>query len=61
MNEVFVLAQGGGPTAVINATVAGATLEIRRRFTGAKVLGARHGIRGVRKQGYDFAAACLVT
>jgi 6-phosphofructokinase len=49
MNEVFVLAQGGGPTAVINATVAGAMLEIRRLYPGAKVLGARHGIRGVRK------------
>jgi hypothetical protein len=31
MNEVFVLAQGGGPTAVNNATVAGAALEARRR------------------------------
>jgi ATP-dependent phosphofructokinase / diphosphate-dependent phosphofructokinase len=49
MNEVFVLAQGGGPTAVINATVAGAALEARRRYPGAKVLGARHGVRGVRK------------
>ena len=49
MNEVFVIAQGGGPTAVINATVAGATLEVRRRHPGAKVLGARHGVRGVRK------------
>jgi 6-phosphofructokinase len=49
VNEVFVLAQGGGPTAVINATVAGAVLEARRRYPGARVLGARHGIRGVRK------------
>ena len=46
--DVFVIAQGGGPTAVINQTVAGATLEARRRDPGAKVLGARHGVRGVR-------------
>ncbi len=48
MAETFVIAQGGGPTAVINQTVVGATLEIRRRHPGARVLGARHGVRGVR-------------
>jgi 6-phosphofructokinase 1 len=48
MAGTFVIAQGGGPTAVINQTVAGATLEIRRRHPGARVLGARHGVRGVR-------------
>ena len=46
--ETFVIAQGGGPTAVINQTMAGATLEARRRYPGARVLGARHGVRGVR-------------
>ena len=57
MSDVFVIAQGGGPTAVINQTVSGATLEIRRRFPAAKVLGARHGVRGVRKGDYiDLAA-----
>ena len=45
---VFVIAQGGGPTAVINASVAGAVLEARQRYPGTKVLGARHGIRGIR-------------
>ena len=49
MSEVFVIAQGGGPTAVINQTVAGAALEVRRRHPKAKVLGARHGVRGIRK------------
>jgi 6-phosphofructokinase 1 len=49
VSDVFVIAQGGGPTAVINQTVAGAALEIRRRFPRGKVLGARHGVRGVRK------------
>ncbi|WP_163265341.1 diphosphate--fructose-6-phosphate 1-phosphotransferase [Chelativorans alearense] len=48
MAETFVIAQGGGPTAVINQTVVGATLEARRRFPGSTVLGALHGVRGVR-------------
>src|SRR5918996_441025 len=52
MPETFVIAQGGGPTAVINQTVAGATLEIRRRHPGAKVLGSRHGVRGIRDGDY---------
>lgn len=52
MADVFVIAQGGGPTAVINQTVAGAAIEVRRRYPGAKVLGARHGVRGLRKD--DF-------
>jgi 6-phosphofructokinase 1 len=49
VSDVLVIAQGGGPTAVINQTVAGAALEVRRRFPRAKVLGARHGVRGIRK------------
>jgi 6-phosphofructokinase 1 len=57
VSDVFVIAQGGGPTAVINQTVTGATLEIRKRFPAAKVLGARHGVRGVRKADYiDLSA-----
>jgi 6-phosphofructokinase 1 len=47
MSKVFVIAQGGGPTAVINQTVAGAALEARKRYPGSRVLGARHGVRGV--------------
>jgi 6-phosphofructokinase 1 len=57
MTEVFVIAQGGGPTAVINQTVAGAALEVRKRHPGAKVLGARHGVRGLRKDDFiDLSA-----
>src|SRR5690606_19045762 len=52
MSKVFVIAQGGGPTAVINQTLAGATLAARRMHPGARVLGARHGVRGIR--GGDF-------
>jgi 6-phosphofructokinase 1 len=48
MSKVFVIAQGGGPTAVINQTVAGAALAARRRHPGARILGARHGVRGIR-------------
>lgn len=48
MTETFVIAQGGGPTAVINQTLAGAVIEARQRYPGARVLGARHGVRGVR-------------
>ena len=48
MTETFVIAQGGGPTAVINQTLAGATLEVRKRYPGARVLGAKHGVRGIR-------------
>ncbi len=48
MAETFVIAQGGGPTAVINQTLAGVVVEARRRHPGCRVLGALHGVRGVR-------------
>lgn len=48
MPETFVIAQGGGPTAVINQTMAGAAIEAMRRHPGCRVLGAIHGVRGVR-------------
>jgi len=48
MSKVFVIAQGGGPTAVINQTVAGAAITARQRHPGARILGARHGVRGIR-------------
>lgn len=57
MAGTFVIAQGGGPTAVINQTMVGAALEIRKRHPGAKVLGARHGVRGIRDGDYvDLSA-----
>ncbi|AMS40798.1 MULTISPECIES: diphosphate--fructose-6-phosphate 1-phosphotransferase [Aminobacter] len=52
MPSTFVIAQGGGPTAVINQTMAGAVLEIRRRHPKARVLGSRHGVRGIRDGDY---------
>ena len=48
MPKTFVIAQGGGPTAVINQTMVGAALEARKRHPKAKVLGAIHGVRGIR-------------
>lgn len=48
MPRTFVIAQGGGPTAVINQTLAGVVVEAKRRDPKARVLGARHGVRGIR-------------
>jgi 6-phosphofructokinase 1 len=57
VSKVFVIAQGGGPTAVINQTLAGAVLEARRRHAGARVLGARFGVRGIAAGDFvDLAA-----
>lgn len=52
MAETFVIAQGGGPTAVINQTLVGAVLEARRRSKGARILGSLHGVRGIRDDNY---------
>jgi len=42
-----VIAQGGGPTAVINQSLAGAVLQARRYPWIEKIYGARHGVRGI--------------
>jgi 6-phosphofructokinase 1 len=43
----ILVAQGGGPTAVINQSLVGVVLEARR-FRGInRVYGARHGVRGI--------------
>ena len=52
MPSTFVIAQGGGPTVVINQTMTGAVLEIRRRNPKARVLGSRYGVRGIRDGDY---------
>jgi 6-phosphofructokinase 1 len=41
------VAQGGGPTAVINQSLAGVVLEARRHAAIRRVYGARHGVRGI--------------
>ena len=42
-----VIAQGGGPTAVINQSLAGAVLQARRYPWIERIYGARHGVRGI--------------
>ncbi len=45
--QKVLIAQGGGPTAVINESLVGAVLEARR-FSNVKfVYGAVHGVRGI--------------
>jgi len=43
----ILVAQGGGPTAVINQSLVGVTLEARRFRGVERVYGAWHGVRGV--------------
>ena len=48
----MVIAQGGGPTAVINQSLAGAVLEARRFAIIEAVYGAQHGVRGIVNEDY---------
>ncbi len=43
----ILVAQGGGPTAVINQSLAGVALEARRFSNVTRVYGAHHGVRGI--------------
>jgi 6-phosphofructokinase len=43
----ILVAQGGGPTAVINQSLAGVALEARRFRDVSRVYGALHGVRGI--------------
>lgn len=43
----IVIAQGGGPTAVINQTLCGAIVSARNLDPSLTILGARHGVRGL--------------
>ncbi|HYN58143.1 MAG TPA: 6-phosphofructokinase [Rubrivivax sp.] len=43
----ILVAQGGGPTAVINQSVVGVVLEARRMGPVERIYGARHGVRGI--------------
>jgi 6-phosphofructokinase len=43
----ILVAQGGGPTAVINQSLVGVVLEARRMGPVERVYGARHGVRGI--------------
>jgi 6-phosphofructokinase len=48
----ILVAQGGGPTAVINQSLVGVALEARRFRNVELVYGARHGVRGILNE--DF-------
>lgn len=48
----MLIAQSGGPTAVINQTLVGAVLEARKHGCIEQVLGAKHGIQGILNE--DF-------
>ena len=43
----ILVAQGGGPTAVINQSLVGVVMEARRHRGIELVYGARHGVRGI--------------
>jgi len=46
----ILIAQGGGPTAVINQSLVGAVLAARQCPSVEIVYGARHGVRGIIQQ-----------
>ncbi|HPO12095.1 MAG TPA: 6-phosphofructokinase [Candidatus Hydrogenedentes bacterium] len=53
-----LVAQGGGPTAVINQSLVGAVLESRKFPQVTHVYGAIHGVRGiVNEEFYDLTEA----
>ncbi len=43
----ILVAQGGGPTAVINQSLVGVVLEARRFGPVDRIYGSRHGVRGI--------------
>jgi ATP-dependent phosphofructokinase / diphosphate-dependent phosphofructokinase len=42
-----VIGQSGGPTSVINQSLVGVVQELRKTKHAGKILGARHGVRGI--------------
>src|SRR5262245_6041624 len=42
-----VIGQSGGPTSVINQSLVGVVKELRQQGVSGRVLGARHGVRGI--------------
>ena len=48
----ILVAQGGGPTAVINQSLAGVVLEARKFPNISAVYGAYHGVRGIVDQNF---------
>ncbi len=48
----MVIAQSGGPSMVINASLVGAVLAAQKSGRIGKILGARHGVEGIMKGDY---------
>ena len=46
-SEKILVAQGGGPTAVINQSLVGVAMEARRFGAIERIYGALHGVRGI--------------
>jgi 6-phosphofructokinase len=55
----ILIAQGGGPTAVINQSLVGAVLAARALPGVERVYGARHGVRGIVNE--DFVDLTMET
>lgn len=56
-NGKLVIAQGGGPTVVINESLVGAVLEARLFPQIERVYGARYGVRGILEEDFiDLSA-----
>ena len=55
----ILVAQGGGPTAVINQSLVGAVLAARGLPSVERVYGARHGVRGIVNE--DFIDLTMET
>ena len=51
-----VIGQSGGPTSVINQSLVGVVLEMRKHKLVDQLLGARHGVRGQRDLEHAQAA-----
>ena len=47
-----VIAQGGGPTAVINQSLVGAVLEAKRHSCIESIYGAKHGVSGIVSENF---------
>ncbi len=53
----LVIAQGGGPTAVVNQSLVGAVLEARLFPQIERIYGARYGVRGIANEDFvDLSA-----
>jgi len=59
MKHSLIIAHGGGPTAVINASLAGVIAEAQKHYEIDKILVCRHGVEGLMKE--DFIDCTSLT